>query len=184
MTDGVLGFALPTLAAALASGGERSGGARAGGAPLTGGLAPYNTYLSKDGHPMALAALEPKFWAPFCEGAGLEPDPSALVPGPHQAELKRSGRAAVRGDARRVGDPRRRARLLPRAGPRSAERSQRIPTSPRAISCSRSPRRAADPPAEDAGHAGGQSRSRRRLGPASIRARVLRDAASEGTSTR
>ncbi|WP_438036009.1 CaiB/BaiF CoA transferase family protein [Sorangium sp. So ce204] len=97
MTDGVLGFALPTLAAALASGGEAVGEtARAGAAPLTGGLAPYNTYLSNDGHAMALAALEPKFWASFCEGAGLDPDPSALVPGPHQAELKRKLAAVVR----------------------------------------------------------------------------------------
>ncbi|WP_437915999.1 CaiB/BaiF CoA-transferase family protein [Sorangium sp. So ce302] len=98
MTDGVLGFALPTLAAALASGGEAVGetARAAGGAPLTGGLAPYNTYLSKDGHAMALAALEPKFWASFCEGAGLDPDPSALVPGPHQAELKRKLAAVVR----------------------------------------------------------------------------------------
>ncbi|WP_437592629.1 CaiB/BaiF CoA transferase family protein [Sorangium sp. So ce1000] len=91
MTDGVLGFALPALAAALANGEAAAGEAAraAGDEPLTGGLAPYNTYLSKDGHAIALAALEPKFWASFCEGAGLDPDPSALVPGPHQAELKR-----------------------------------------------------------------------------------------------
>ncbi|AGP35689.1 CaiB/BaiF CoA transferase family protein [Sorangium cellulosum] len=103
MTDGVLGFALPTLAAALAGGDPALRGqdaaesARAAGdAPLTGGLAPYNTYLSKDGHAMALAALEPKFWRAFCEGAGIEPDPSALVPGPHQAGLKRELAAVFR----------------------------------------------------------------------------------------
>ncbi|WP_437281387.1 CaiB/BaiF CoA-transferase family protein [Sorangium sp. So ce375] len=97
MTDGVLGFALPTLAAALASGGGAAvePAPAAGGELLTGGLAPYNTYLSKDGHAMSLAALEPKFWAAFCEGVGLDPDPSALVPGPHQAELKRKLAAVV-----------------------------------------------------------------------------------------
>ncbi|AUX21708.1 carnitine dehydratase [Sorangium cellulosum] len=89
MTDGVLGFALPTLAAALAGGASPAGApARAGEEPLTGGLAPYNIYLSKDGHAMALAALEPKFWRSFCEGAGLDPEVDALVPGPHQVELK------------------------------------------------------------------------------------------------
>jgi alpha-methylacyl-CoA racemase len=83
MTDGVLGFATTALAAALAG----QAGAR-GEEVLTGGIAPYNTYTSKDGHPIALAALEPKFWAAFCAGAGLEADMTALFPGPHQAAVK------------------------------------------------------------------------------------------------
>ncbi|WP_438028789.1 CaiB/BaiF CoA transferase family protein [Sorangium sp. So ce233] len=110
MTDGVLGFALPSLAAALAGGarargqddgdGEAARERAAGDELLTGGIAPYNTYLSKDGHAMALAALEPKFWASFCEGAGLDPDLSALLPGPHQIELKRKLAAVFRGRTR------------------------------------------------------------------------------------
>ncbi|WP_437649570.1 CaiB/BaiF CoA transferase family protein [Sorangium sp. So ce362] len=107
MTDGALGFALPTLAAALAGGdpardgeGAAAGARGAGDEPLTGGLAPYNTYLSKDGHAMALAALEPKFWVAFCDGAGIEPDLSALVPGPHQAGLKRKVAAVFGGRTR------------------------------------------------------------------------------------
>jgi crotonobetainyl-CoA:carnitine CoA-transferase CaiB-like acyl-CoA transferase len=56
---------------------------------LTGGIAAYQTYLAKDGAPMALAALEPKFWTAFALAVGLEPDPSALVPGPHQESWKR-----------------------------------------------------------------------------------------------
>lgn len=81
MTDGVLGFASASLAAALA------GAPMARGEdPLAGGIAPYRTYLSSDGFPFALAALEPKFWTTFCQAAGLEPDMTALVPGPHQAE--------------------------------------------------------------------------------------------------
>jgi crotonobetainyl-CoA:carnitine CoA-transferase CaiB-like acyl-CoA transferase len=83
MTDGVLGFASIELSAALA------GVASARGeATLTGGIAPYNTYTSKDGHPMTLAALEPKFWAAFASAVGLEVSMEALLVGPHQAALK------------------------------------------------------------------------------------------------
>jgi len=83
MTDGVLGFASAAIGAALA--GER--GAR-GDEPLTGGIAPYNTYMSKDGQPITLAALEPKFWLTFCNATGIAPSMDALVPGPHQVEVK------------------------------------------------------------------------------------------------
>jgi alpha-methylacyl-CoA racemase len=94
MTDGVLGFAIPAVASALAGAPPAPDEARVGGQEtLTGGIAPYNTYLSRDGHAMALAALEPKFWLSFCEGVGIEPEMSALVPGPHQTELKEKLRA-------------------------------------------------------------------------------------------
>lgn len=83
MTDGVLGFATATLAAAF-SGESLPRGASG----LTGGIAAYNTYMSKDGHPFALGALEPKFWLSFCSAAGIEPRMEALLPGPHQVELK------------------------------------------------------------------------------------------------
>jgi crotonobetainyl-CoA:carnitine CoA-transferase CaiB-like acyl-CoA transferase len=83
MTDGVAGFAPLALAAALA--GEP---AARGDDLLSGGIAAYGTYLSKDGEPITLAALEPKFWAAFTAAVGLDPDMSALVPGPHQAALK------------------------------------------------------------------------------------------------
>lgn len=83
MTDGVLGFASTSIAAALA------GVAPPAGTDfLSGGLAPYATYLTSDGHAMTLAALEPKFWLAFCAAADLEPDPTALMPGPHQTALK------------------------------------------------------------------------------------------------
>jgi alpha-methylacyl-CoA racemase len=64
-----------------------------GGGPLTGGLALYNTYATRDGRFVALAALEPKFWAAFCAGAGLEVDMGALFPGPHQDTLRETLRA-------------------------------------------------------------------------------------------
>ncbi len=83
MTDGVLGFAVPAMASALA-GEPQTRGAET----LSGGIAPYNTYTSSDGHPMTLAALEPKFWMSFCAGVGLEVTMEALIPGPHQLALR------------------------------------------------------------------------------------------------
>jgi crotonobetainyl-CoA:carnitine CoA-transferase CaiB-like acyl-CoA transferase len=55
---------------------------------LSGGIAIYNTYATKDGKHVSLGALEPKFWLAFCAGVGIEGDLSALVPGPHQPALK------------------------------------------------------------------------------------------------
>lgn len=83
MTDGILPFASMAIASALA--GEP---VRRGDEHLSGGIAAYQTYLSGDGHPMTLAALEPKFWMSFCAGVGMEPSMEALMPGPHQAEIK------------------------------------------------------------------------------------------------
>jgi crotonobetainyl-CoA:carnitine CoA-transferase CaiB-like acyl-CoA transferase len=59
-----------------------------GDEPLTGGLAIYGTYATKDGEHVSLGALEPKFWAAFCAGAGIEHDVTAVFPGAHQAALK------------------------------------------------------------------------------------------------
>ena len=84
MTDGVLGFATLTIANALAA-----ESAPRGQDVLSGGIAPYNTYLSSDGVVVALAALEPKFWLAFSAAVGLEPDLQALLPGPHQGDLRR-----------------------------------------------------------------------------------------------
>jgi crotonobetainyl-CoA:carnitine CoA-transferase CaiB-like acyl-CoA transferase len=82
MTDGVFALAPLSLAATLAG----AVSAR-GDETLTGGLAAYRTYLSKDGCPIALAALEPKFWSTFCAAVGLTVDALDLIPGPHQREL-------------------------------------------------------------------------------------------------
>lgn len=83
MLDGVLGFSSFSLGALFAGQPPLRGED-----PLGGGIAPYNTYLSSDGYPMTLAALEPKFWVSFCTGVGIEPDMSALFPGPHQEAWK------------------------------------------------------------------------------------------------
>lgn len=95
MTDGVLGFSLMAVGGALA--GEA---VKRGDEALTGGIAAYNTYLSSDGHPITLAALEPKFWTAFCAGAGIEVDMTALLPGPHQAAMKEKIAAVFAGKTR------------------------------------------------------------------------------------
>src|SRR5262249_14911004 len=56
-----------------------------GDGALTGGIAPYATYATRDGGYMTLGALEPKFWTAVCKGVGIEADMTALLPGPHQA---------------------------------------------------------------------------------------------------
>lgn len=55
---------------------------------LAGGIAPYNTYTTKDGGSMTLGALEPKFWKNFCEAVGIPFDMKGVFPGAHQAGLK------------------------------------------------------------------------------------------------
>ena len=84
MCEGALSFGIFGLM-------SRYGGmGTVGGADvLGGGIAPYNTYRTKDGKSVALGALEPKFWMAFCAGVGLPLDVEALVPGAHQAECKR-----------------------------------------------------------------------------------------------
>jgi crotonobetainyl-CoA:carnitine CoA-transferase CaiB-like acyl-CoA transferase len=67
---------------------------------LTGGIAPYQTYATKDGRAMSLAALEPKFWMAFSQGVGHAIDMSDLVPGPHQVALKAKLRAIFAGKTR------------------------------------------------------------------------------------
>jgi len=83
MVDGALGFASFSLGGLFA--GQTP---ERGHEPLAGGIAPYNCYLSSDDQPITLAALEPKFWASFCAGVGIEVDMTALFPGPHQGALK------------------------------------------------------------------------------------------------
>jgi crotonobetainyl-CoA:carnitine CoA-transferase CaiB-like acyl-CoA transferase len=84
MCEGALAFGLFGLM-------SRYGGmvTAAGADVLGGGIAPYNTYRTRDGRAVALGALEPKFWGAFCRGVGLPFDLEALAPGPHQAECKR-----------------------------------------------------------------------------------------------
>jgi crotonobetainyl-CoA:carnitine CoA-transferase CaiB-like acyl-CoA transferase len=83
MLECAMGFAAASIGA-LFAGATLARGADA----LTGGIAPYCTYETKDGKYVTLASLEPKFWMGFANGVGLEVDMGALMPGPHQAALK------------------------------------------------------------------------------------------------
>ncbi len=87
---------------AIASFGHGFAGApaRRGDEALSGGIAPYGTYATKDDRFVALAALEPKFWMAFCAGVGVEASLEALVPGPHQAAIKEKLAAIFRGKTR------------------------------------------------------------------------------------
>jgi alpha-methylacyl-CoA racemase len=91
MTESIMGFSILGIAAQLA-GGEHVRGQE----PLTGGLAAYGVYATKDGRAVALGALEPKFWMAFAAAAGLPADMSGIVPGPHQAALKERVAATFR----------------------------------------------------------------------------------------
>jgi crotonobetainyl-CoA:carnitine CoA-transferase CaiB-like acyl-CoA transferase len=104
MTDGLLGFASISLAAALAQAStgraDSATGSHRNDETLSGGIAPYQIYLSSDGHPMTIGALEPKFWTGFCAATGLEIGMEALFVGPHQEELKARVSAIFRGRTR------------------------------------------------------------------------------------
>jgi crotonobetainyl-CoA:carnitine CoA-transferase CaiB-like acyl-CoA transferase len=65
----LLGAALACLPVAVAgeAGGEP---VRRGSGELNGGFICYNVYACKDGAYLTLAALEPDFWAAFCQAAG------------------------------------------------------------------------------------------------------------------
>jgi crotonobetainyl-CoA:carnitine CoA-transferase CaiB-like acyl-CoA transferase len=80
MTEASMGFALaglgPLFAGQTPARGEEA---------LTGGLALYGAYATKDGKFVTIGALEPKFWQAFCAGVGLEPEMTDVFPGPHQA---------------------------------------------------------------------------------------------------
>jgi crotonobetainyl-CoA:carnitine CoA-transferase CaiB-like acyl-CoA transferase len=83
MSESTIPFATTSFAASLAGEpGER------GGEVLTGGIAPYGVYATKDGRAVSLAAIEPKFWVAAAGALGAPTSLEALVPGPHQPALK------------------------------------------------------------------------------------------------
>jgi len=84
MLDSVIPFA--TIALSKLFGGES---VARGAELLTGGIAAYHVYATRDGEGVTLGALEPKFLMRFCQANGIDTDLSALIPGPHQADLKR-----------------------------------------------------------------------------------------------
>lgn len=83
MSEGTLPFNLIGLAASMAGQPPKRGEGQ-----LTGGIAPYGIYATKDARFITFAALEPKFWMKFAALHGLEPSMSDLVCGEHQPTLK------------------------------------------------------------------------------------------------
>lgn len=67
----LLGGALACMPLAVA---RHAGGQpmERGGSDLTGGWVCYNVYETRDGGYVTLAALEPQFWAAFCQAVGRE----------------------------------------------------------------------------------------------------------------
>ncbi|MCD0502511.1 CaiB/BaiF CoA transferase family protein [Bordetella petrii] len=66
IADGILAHAMLPLAAVNQNGKAPP----TGGAKLTGALPCYALYATRDGRYLAVAALEKKFWAAFCQAAG------------------------------------------------------------------------------------------------------------------
>lgn len=65
MVDSAMAWLVMTIAEYAA--GEKGG---RGDRPLTGKHPCYNVYRTRDGHDIALTALEPKFWEAFCRTMG------------------------------------------------------------------------------------------------------------------
>lgn len=84
MVDGAHAFLTAALGSFFADGRAPARGRE----PLTGGIAAYRTYATKDGQHVAVGGLEPKFWTNLCTAIGVEVDFGALLPGPHQAALQ------------------------------------------------------------------------------------------------
>jgi alpha-methylacyl-CoA racemase len=82
---------MPLLAATTLNAGQEPA---PGAGQLNGGLPAYHVYETKDGQAITLGALEPKFWATFCERAG-RPDLLSLHL-PTDAEEREEARAALR----------------------------------------------------------------------------------------
>jgi len=101
MTDAVVAMQATAAPGAL-TGGEY----RAREAALTGGLPCYDVYETADGEYVALAALEPAFWAAFCEAVDRPDLVDAHLSG------DREERAALRGELRELFAGRDRAAWL------------------------------------------------------------------------
>jgi len=91
MLESAMGFAASSFGQMLAGTMPKRGDET-----LSGAIAPYNTYETKDGRAVTLGALEPKFLLAFAAGVQIEVDMGALLPGPHQEGLKAKFREIFR----------------------------------------------------------------------------------------
>ena len=95
LADAPLGFSSVAYGAVFA-GEPPARGAEA----LSGGLAIYATYETKDGGHVAFGALEPKFYKVFAEANGLPFEMGAFLVGPHQIALREVIAGVFRGRTR------------------------------------------------------------------------------------
>ena len=135
MTDGVVSWLIPHLAAFFATGRvpERAR------ERLNGGWPCYGVYETADGGHVTLGALEPQFWANFCRLVGREDlQPLHHAQGAErdrvEAELRQPVPDAV---ARRVGRAPASGRRLCGAGARARRGPPRTRSSPSAVSSRR-----------------------------------------------
>jgi crotonobetainyl-CoA:carnitine CoA-transferase CaiB-like acyl-CoA transferase len=91
MTDAMFTFATHALASGQATG-QFPG---MGGSRLTGGSPRYQIYPTKDGKLVCCAALEQRFWEPFCAAIGLASD---LVDDSRNLAMTRAPVAAIIAD--------------------------------------------------------------------------------------
>ena len=96
MTDAAAGFAAPFIASWNAALADHEEPAERGRALLTGGIAQYAVYETKDGGHLAVGALEPKFFKRFAELCG-HPEWMEVPPLPvtTQPELRAAVAAVV-----------------------------------------------------------------------------------------
>ncbi len=85
MCEGSLGLILPPLGDLAAAGRLHPRGEEI----LTGGVAAYGVYRTKDDRFVTVGALEPKFWLAFCAALGRTAEPAELfAPREVQAKLR------------------------------------------------------------------------------------------------
>jgi alpha-methylacyl-CoA racemase len=85
MCEGAMSFLIPDLGNLAASGQVP----RRGADMLSGGVACYGVYRTRDGGHLSVGALEPKFWLSFNAAIGRPADPSELMAPPsEQARIR------------------------------------------------------------------------------------------------
>jgi crotonobetainyl-CoA:carnitine CoA-transferase CaiB-like acyl-CoA transferase len=92
MCEGALSFLIPDIGNLTASGGTPP---ERGADLLTGGVACYGVYRTRQGGDLSVGALEPKFWIAFNRALGRPADPSELVAPPAE-------QARIRDDIQRI----------------------------------------------------------------------------------
>ncbi len=101
MCEGTLSFLIPDLGN-LAAQGDAAASPERGSDILTGGMACYSVYTTKDGKFLSVAALEPKFWLNLNATLGRPGDPSELLAPPAEQQRIRAELQACFGQKTRA----------------------------------------------------------------------------------